>query len=315
MRPAERPLSPGWVAGSVRARHLLARRIGRAQARTLAGSASLEDGLSMLAGTAYGRFVRTDMDLAGAQRAAAETALWHVRVLAGWTPPRALEQVRTLAAWFELANIEDRLAYLTGGETPAPFALGGLATVWPRLAGAQSAAEVRAALVGSAWGDPGADDPASIGLGLRIAWARRVLGSVEEAGDWAAGAIALLLARELFLVGRPPDRLAARRPPGVGAAWLTASSVRALRAALPSQAEWVMHEIEEPGELWRGEVAWWRRVEWDGERLARDPHMGRATVIGCVVLLGVDAWRTAGALESAARGGGAGPTEVFDEIA
>ncbi len=315
MRSRQRPLSPGWVAGSVRARHLLARRFGREAALALAGSTSLEEAVSVLAGTAYGRSVRPGMDLAAAQRALGETALWHVRVLAGWTPPRGLEPVRALAAWFELANIEDRLAYLAGGEMPAPFALGGLATVWPRLAAAQSAAEVRTALVGSPWGDPGADDPAAIGLGLRIAWARRVLGAVEEAVDWAAGAVALLLARELFLAGRSAGLLAARRPPGVGSAWPRASSLGALREALPPQAAWALSGVDEPGELWRGEAAWWRRVEQDGARLAREPHMGRATVIGCVVLLGVDAWRTAGALESAARGGGTVPMEVFEEIA
>ncbi|HEY7250030.1 MAG TPA: hypothetical protein VIG37_06010 [Methylomirabilota bacterium] len=314
MRLAQRPLTPGWVAGSVRARHLLARRLGREQALALARSASLEDGLALLAGSAYGRSVRAGMDLASAQRAVGEATLWHLRVLAGWVPPRALEPVRALAAWFELANIEDRLAYLAGGEPREPFALGGLATVWPRVAGAQSSAEVRAALVGSPWGDPGADDPAAIGLGLRFAWGRRVLGAIEEA-DWAVGAMALLVARELFLAGRTAESVAARRPLGLGSAWPSASNVRALRDLLPPQAAWALHGVEEPADLWRGEVAWWKRVELDGERLARAPHLGRATVIGCVVLLGVDAWRTVGALEAAARGASERAMEAFGEIA
>ena len=49
-----------------------------------------------------GRYAQ--IDLGSAQRAIAETALWHVRVLAGWMPPRGIELVRILAAWFELAN-------------------------------------------------------------------------------------------------------------------------------------------------------------------------------------------------------------------
>ena len=52
-----------------------------------------------------------------------------------------------------------------------------------------------------------------------------------------------------------------------------------------------------------------------GARLARDSNMGRPAVIGCVALLGVDAWRTAGALEVAARGGAPAAVQAFDEIA
>lgn len=314
MRAQHRPLSPGWVAGSVRARHLLARRIGRSEARALAQAPSLDAALERLAGSAYGRRCRPGLDLAGAQRAVAATALWHVRVLAGWTPPGALEPVRALAAWFEIANVDDRLAYLAGADVAAPFELGGLATAWPRMAGAQSAGELRALLTGTLWGDPGTDDAAAIRLVLRMAWARRVLASVEEAIDWAAGAVALLLARELFLAGRSAERLADLRPPGVGIAWPRATGLGALRAALPPQAAWALEDVVEPDELWRREVAWWRRVEADAEHLARTAHMGRPAVVGCVALLGVDAWRTAGALEAAARGGGRAVVEVFEEI-
>lgn len=314
MRQAQRPLGPGWVAGSVRARHLLVRRLGHDRARALATSPSLEDALAALAGTAYGRLVRQGMGLAEAQRAAAATALWHIRVLAGWLPPGALQPVRALAAWFELANVEDRLRYLAGQDVWPPFELGALATAWPLVAGAQSAAEVRARLAGSPWGDPGTEEPADLGLALRLSWGRRVLGAVEEAREWAAGAVALLLARELLVAGRPAGALTAHRPPGVGSAWAHAASLPALRAALPADAGWTLERLEQPSDLWRAEAAWWRRVEEDGGRLARDPHMGRPTVIGCVVLLGIDAWRTAGALEAAARGGAPAALKAFDEI-
>lgn len=315
MRSANRPLTPGWVAGSVRARHLLQRRLGPDAARRLAEAASLAEALERLSGTAYGRRCRAGLDLSAAQRAVADTALWDIRVLAGWVPPQALEPVRALASWFEIANVDDRLAYLAGAEIPVPFALGGLVTAWPRLAAAQSPAELRTGLIGSAWGDPGSSDPAVIRLALRLAWARRVLVSVEDAAEWAAGAVALLIARERFLAGRPADALAARRPPGVGTTWPGAGGISELRAALPLQAAWALDGAAEPAELWRWEAAWWRRVEDDAERLARDAHMGRCAVIGCVVLLAVDAWRTCGALESAARGGGPTALEVFDEVA
>jgi hypothetical protein len=84
---------------------------------------------------------------------------------------------------------------------------------------------------------------------------------------------------------------------------------------LPPQAAWVLQGVEEPGDLWAADVRWWRRVEEDGARLAGQPLLGRSAVIGSVVLLGVDGWRVAGALEAAARGGGPAAAEVFREIA
>jgi hypothetical protein len=315
VREAQWSLSPGWVAGSVRARHLLSRRIGRERARAVAESALLEDALAALSGSAYGRLVRPGMDLARAQRAVAETTLWHIRVLAGWAPPGAQEAIRALAAWFELANIEDRLAFLAGGDAATPFALGGLATAWPRLADARTLSEVRTVLVGSPWGDPGSQEPADVRIALRLAWGRRVLQSVPDAGDWAAGAVALLVAREMFLARRPPDDLVTRRPPGIGRDWSDAGSVRALRDVLPAQAAWALGAVEEPADLWRAEAAWWRRVEQDAEGLVHAPLMGEPMVIGSVVGLGVDAWRTAAALESAARGGAADSYDAFEAIA
>ncbi len=314
MRAAQRALTPGWVAGSVRARNMLARRIGREQARRLAVAGSLDDALAELSASAYGRFVQPGMDLARAQRGIAETALWHVRVLAGWSPPGAIEAIRALAAWFELANIEDHLVYLAGGEAPTPFVLGGLATAWERVAETRTPSEARAALAGSPWGDPGADDLAGVLLGLRLAWARRLLDSLDDVGPWVQGAVALLVARELFLAGRAPDELLARRPRDIGTAWAQAGSLRALRDALPAEAAWVLDGVEEPADLWSAEVAWWRRVELDAEALAHAPLMGEQWVVGTIVLLGVDAWRAAGALESAARGGTADALEVFDRI-
>jgi hypothetical protein len=293
---------------------MLLRRLGRERARTIAGAASLDEAVGRLAGTAYGRTVVASMDLATAQRAIGETALWHVRVLAGWAPPHAIEPIRALAAWFELANIGDRIAYLRGGPRATPFALGGLASVRSPVAGVQSLGELRNALVGSVWGDPGTDDPAGIELALRLSWAARVLDAVEEAEAWAAGAVALLLARELLLAGRPAGELLAHGWPGAGTRWSQASDLDGLRAALPSHAAWVLADIAAPEELWQAEVAWWRRVEADAEQLARSATLGRRALIGSIVLLGADAWRTAAALEVAARGGRGMALEVFEGL-
>jgi hypothetical protein len=293
---------------------MLSRRIGRAHARRLAEDASVDDALAELSATAYGRAVRPGMDLARAQRGIAETVLWHVRVLAGWAPPGASEAIRSLTAWFELANIEDHLMYLAGGDAPTPFSLGGLATAWNRLAETRTATEAHAVLASSPWGDPGADDIADVRLALRLAWARRVLDAVEDATDWAAGAVALVVARELFLNARSPDDLLARRPPGIGRSWRHAGGLRGLRDALPAQAVWALQDVEEPAKLWRAEVAWWQRVEQDALTLVHAPLMGEPWVVGSVVLLGVDAWRASAALASAARGGAPEAVEVFDEL-
>ena len=149
MRARHRPLSPGWVAGSVRARHLLARRLGRSDAWALARVPSLDAALERLAGSPYGRRCRLGLSLADAQRAVAGTALWHVRVLAGWTPPRGLEPVRALAAWFEIANVDDRLAYLAGAEprcsARGAAAAGGLGAGGSRRAGGAVSVALRLA--------------------------------------------------------------------------------------------------------------------------------------------------------------------------
>lgn len=294
---------------------MLGRRLGRDRARALAGAPSLAAALDTLEGTAYGRDLRPGMDLAAAQRALAETALWHLRVLAGWLPPRAVEPLRALAAWLEIVNIEDRLDYLAGGELRRPFSLGGLTTAWVHVAAAQTPGEVRAALAGSAWGDPGGEDRATIGLGLRIAWARRVLEGVEEAREWAAGALALLLARELLLAGRRAEDLAVPRLSGIGLSWREASTLAELRERLPDEAGWTLAGIDDRRQLWRGETSWWKRVEQNAERLLRSSQLGRTTVIATVALLAVDAWRSAGALEIAARGGEPDAREVFGQIA
>ncbi|HET8680706.1 MAG TPA: hypothetical protein VFM54_02350, partial [Micromonosporaceae bacterium] len=154
-----------WVAGSVRSRALPNRRLGSAGARALAASPSLDDAVEALARSPYRRFVRVGDPLAAAQRGVADTLLWHLRVLAGWVPSDGVRALRLLAGWFEVANVAGLAASLAAGGTAAggtaaaeqpyltpgerPYQLGRLATAWPRLATASSAAELRLALARS----------------------------------------------------------------------------------------------------------------------------------------------------------------------
>ena len=129
-----------------------------------------------------------------------------------------------------------------------------------------------------------------------MSWARRVLATVEEAAPWVA-------------------ELAALRPPGIGSAWAGAASIGALRAALPAQAAWALAGVDDPGELWRAEASWWRRVAADATRMARHAHLGMPAVVGSIALLGVDGRRTVAALEVAARAGAPEAQEVFEQVA
>jgi len=303
-------LKPGWVAGTTRARLLLGRRAGSELERGVASADSLAEGLSVLVGSAYGERLRAQDDLAAAERAVAETLLWHLRILAGWLPAAGVGLVRALAARFELMNIDARLAALAGdGREPPPFVLGGLATAWPRLEQARTTEELSQALAASAWGDllkasssaPAIDprsSPAQIAIGLRVSWARRVQETAPEASDWVAGAGALLVARELFVAGDRACEAQLRGLPGIGRDALAADSLRELRMALPAHASWALADVDDPVELWRAELDWWLRVERDARLLVR-AQQPQAEVLGAVALLAADAQRTVRALAGA----------------
>lgn len=303
-------MSAGWIAGSVRARLLLERRLGAEEARAVASCGSLKAALARLSGTAYAR-AAAGGGLEGAQRAVAAVTLLELRILAGWLPRSAAEVVRTLGAWYELANVEDRLVYLLGGRLHRPFELGALAVVWPRAARAQTPAELRDVLRNSVWGDPGGDRPEELQLFLRLAWARRVLAAAPEAEQWALAAAALLLTRQVLLGGAAP---AGPSTPALGTGWRTASSLDDVRAALPARVAWPLAGLDSVDELWRAEAGWWRVVEREAEPLARGPREGRGVVVGTAALLGLDAVRVAAALGAAARGGGGAGREAFDAL-
>ena len=297
-------VKPGWIAGTTRAQLLLGRRLGDAQAGLVARSASLVEGVGALVGSAYGEHVQVGDSLSVAERAVAETLLWHLRILAGWLPGAGAVLVRTLAARFELENIDARLAALAGdGREPVPFALGGLATVWPRLEHAHTIDEIAAALADSAWGAPWRGrSAAELALGLRVSWARRAWESAPEATTWVAGAGALLVARELLVAADRSHVSQLQRLPGIGVDALDAGTLDELRTALPAHARWALVDVGDPSELWRAELAWWSRVERDADTMRRSLEQ-RAVVVAVVALLAADARHAARALAAAAHSG------------
>lgn len=307
-------MSAGWVAGSVRARALVRRRMGAEAVRRLAACPSLGHALQMLAATPYGANIRRGQALAAAQHEVASTLLWDLRVLAGWLPRDGVRLLRTLGAWFEMANVDELLQAIAGRPAGAEFRLGALATAWPQLRQAASLGELRAALAVSTWRDPGRETTQAVRLGMRARWAARVAELGDPARTWAAGAAALLVAGERFAAGRAIDPAVMRSAFRLlGAAADRAATLGELAGGLPAQARWVLTGITSPAGLWRAEAALMSRVEQDGLLLLRSSGMNRGVVLGAVAVMACDAWRVRAALELAARGGA--PLEAYDELA
>ena len=307
-------MSAGWVAGSVRATALARRRLGAERTRQLASSGSLADALRMLAATAYGARLRPDQSLAAAQHEIAGSVLWDLRVLAGWLPGEGVRLLRVLAAWFEVANVDELLQSIVGLPAEAEFRLGALATAWPQLRQAASSSELRAALAASAWQDPGGESTYAIRVGLRARWADRAAALGGPVRAWAAGAVAVLVAGERFAAGRTVSTaIMGRALSLLGPAALRAATLEEMAGCLPSQAGWILTGITVPADLWRTEQAWLARVERDGLRLLRTSGLDSGTVLGAAAVMACDAWRVRAALEIAARGGE--PLEAYDELA
>jgi hypothetical protein len=299
-------MSAAWVAGSIRAAAMARRRLGTAQVRLLADSRRTTDAVDVLAQSPYGHDVRPDATLAEAERGIASALLWNMRVLAGWLPAEGGEMLRVLAGGFEIANVDDRMAseIEQGTKAPAPFRLGSLATAWPRLARASSLAQLRATLGASPWGDPGDDTSHAISLCLRLAWTYRVATAVPPARPWAAGAAALMVARERFVASGALPRAAGDAAARVlGSATVAASSLDDFVTRLPPEARWALADTARADELWRDEARWWSRVQHDGHALLADASFGPKRPLGAVAMLAADAWQTQAALEICARGG------------
>jgi hypothetical protein len=308
-------VSAGWVAAGVRARGLSRRRLGRDGVRQLAAAGSITEAVATLSRTPYGHDVRAGMQLDRAQHATTTTLVWHLRVLAGWGPAVEFGGMRVLATMFEITNVTSHLLGLDGRPAPPPMHLGSLAVAWPRVALARTPEQVRQVLAASAWGDPGASDAATVRVALQLAWARRVMEGVPEAGRWAGGFAALVVAK-LITVGAwsgtgPKQLHDVRRV--LGHRCQEARSVAELVADLPRSAAWVLDDIEEP-DLWKAESRWWRALDAEGSALLARSRPGEASTIGAFGVLAADAWRVRAALELAARGGRLG-AEDLDALA
>lgn len=148
-------MSLAWVAGTVRARAIVQRRLGRAATRELAACSTLEQALHELTVSAYGHDVRPGLTMGQAQHAVRAALLWQLRVLAGWQPRAGAELVRGLAAWYEIANVEEQLRSFANEPAEPAYELGALATSWRRLAACNGAAQLRDVLASSPWVTPG----------------------------------------------------------------------------------------------------------------------------------------------------------------
>lgn len=184
-----------WTAATVRAQALASRRIGRARVRAVAAAGTLAAALDALGDTPYGHNLEAGMSVAAAGRAVWSTLLWHLRILAGWSPAPGMDRVRLLASGFEIANVVGYLAQLDGFPAATPFELGRLETAWRNVRSAPTPREVRRALARSGWRDPGSESPAAVASALQAAWARRVALGVPEARAWTTAFSALLSAR------------------------------------------------------------------------------------------------------------------------
>ena len=303
-------MGAGWVAGSVRARLLARHRLGTSAAHEVA-DCSVEEARSRLTSSPYARSVAGATSVRDAQRAIWTSALWDIRVLAGWLPPSGVEAARTFAGYFEIQNFEARLAVRTDDQE-TPFDLGGLATTTARAGTATSASQLRDELRRSRWRDPGTEDPAGMLLCIRIEWARR-LAEIAPAETWGLGAAALIAARAMATRDERVNSELARRIPSVGRRLVDAMPLAELVAALPSSAGWVLEGIERPEDIWRAEARWWQRVDRDGERLLHSIRPGLDVAVGAVAVRMADAWRVAAALDIASRGGLG--REVLDAVA
>ncbi len=290
-----------WVGASVRAKLLGNRRLGSGGAAAVANSGGLAAGLQLLTNSPYGADLTTNMTLEAAQRHVASTVLWNLRLIAGWLPPGGSAMMQPLAAWFEIANIEERLAYLGGGGHPSPYQLGRLGIAWPGVSRSTTPAAARAAIARSRWGDPGTSEPEAMVLAIRFKWAAWVATAVPDAAPWAATASVLLAARVRFSPSMVTLQQIAR-PYGLPTGWRQASGPGELRAIMPRQIAWVLDGVEDVSGLWRAEARWWSGVRRDAFDLLVRSRYGPTVVVAVAALLAHDAWLARAALAAAARG-------------
>jgi hypothetical protein len=306
-------MTAAWIGSDVRATAMSHRVLGRSAARALAAESSIPAALTSLVNSPYGHEIRADLSLEAAQHAVAATALWNMRVLAGWVPATGIPMMRVLVAWYEIANIEAQLR--SGFEAPAQpyFRLGGLAVGWGRLSGASNTVELCDLLATTAWGRPDDETPHTIGVTLRSILLQDAAGTLPGCRDWVASAAALLLARERSSGRQLPPRAERVLATLLGGDVVAAPGFEEFIGALPENARWAFDGVAIGSDLWRAESRWWSRVESDGVARLRGAQFGPLPVIGAVAVLAADAWRVRAALTAVANG--ARGLEEFDALA
>ncbi|TFD80598.1 V-type ATPase subunit [Cryobacterium psychrophilum] len=291
------------------------RRVGAGESQRIAAQRSLEDGLALLKHTTYGERLAGCTDRAAAERGIRSTVLWQLRVLAGWIPGTGTRLARAAAGGYERDNIVALARSLEDTQPPPEFFdLGALATSWPRLRDAQSAAELGEALHTSPWGDAGSGDTTARRDILTVVWLGRLAAVAEAARPWAEAASGLMAAR-MLLVDRsvPSARFREVAHPLLGRAWEGAGSLDELRSALPKAASDALRDADGPKDLWLSEARLRATVETDGFRLLRGAMPGPTIVLGGIAVLAMDAWRVRAALSAA--DSGTGTSEVLDAVA
>jgi len=244
------------------------------------------------------------MSLEEAERAVDATVLWHLRILAGWGPALSATSLRLLAGRFEIENIEDLVLRLSGTSVRHPFELGALSLGWSRIATARSPGEVRERLARSFWRDPGGQDLGTVRVWLRLVWASHVADQLPFLRPLATGAARLVVARAeaagVVLETRPLDLAHALLGPDLSIAAFQVPGLT--ESGLNESGAWgkAPRGEDSSDRLWAAEIAWRSEVESTGLSLAAASHPSESMVVGVVLLLGVDAWRVRGALQSAA---------------
>ena len=220
--------------------------------------------------------------------------------------------LRIAMAWFEILNLEARLRPADRAPAVPMFEMGSLAST-PGGAESVTTGNVVERLRTTWWGAPSNDSLWAIGLAMRSRLVDRASSGLPGARAWAAGAAALIVAREQVIAGHrlPPD-VRHNLAHTLGQPALEADTVDSLRERLPERAKWVLHNVTSPQDLWRAESGWWTRIETDGRELLRRSSFGPEPVVGAVAVMAADAWRVRAALHAAALGGA---REAFDALA
>lgn len=271
-------MSGDWIAGSVRA-HGLAGSVGLDVATAVSASRDLDFAFDVLIASTWVRDLDTQTSLVAVERRILATLLWQLRILAGWLPAEGVEVIRSCVAWFEIRNVEDRMAHIAGAPAQASFELGRLGIISRSLQSTGSGADVRRLLAASSWGDPGAEDAYSIRIWMCHRWHRRVRDAAPELRVWADAAAWLLVLRERL----------ARRP--------GAELLASVRPGLPSRWRWVSTTPWTSADLWSAEERWWAQIREEGASLLHSPVASSKPVLGALATLAATAHEIASALE------------------